>query len=159
MPLTIEAKDSEKSFEQHPEGIFNACVVEIRDKKADGSPMLSSFNDGDGPKHRVALIFQTEAEIVGEDGPSGHFTIWDFHNIPSNLGNPKATLHKRINQIAGEGSIKSGVVNVDELIMEKPVKITVAHKDSGRAEIVSCRALKANEMDKAWKPVDYNKPF
>jgi len=154
MSLTLNATSSEgREFAECPEGIFNACVIEVKTKNKEGQDMLSSFKQPDGSQNRrCALVFQTEAEVMGEAGPCGWHTVWDFHNIPHNVGNEKSTLHQRIIQIAGKGSIKTGNVNVDELIVGKPVKVTVTHGESGKAKIVSVRQLKDSELAGAWTP-------
>lgn len=146
--MILSASEQKTGFTQHPEGIYRAKVVEvITHNKKTGEPFkLKDMNGND--KERMALVFQSEAEFDGENGKE-NCTIWDWHNIPSNITNEAGNLHKRL---VGLGVKISGDFDTDNLL-GLDCKITVDYdSERDKSKILSAKPLKESE---AWEGADY----
>ena len=146
--MILTATESKSTFTQHPEGIYRAKLVEvITHNKKTGEPFkLKDMNGND--KERLALVFQSEAETEREEGTE-NCTIWDWHNIPSNITNDAGNLHKRL---VGLGVKIDGDFDTDDLL-GLDCKITVDYdSEKDKSKILSAKSLKESE---AWEGADY----
>jgi hypothetical protein len=146
--MILTATESKSTFTQHPEGIYRAKLVEvITHNKKTGEPFkLKDMNGND--KERLALVFQSEAETEREGGTE-NCTIWDWHNIPSNITNEAGNLHKRL---VGLGVKIDGDFDTDDLL-GLDCKITVDYdSEKDKSKILSAKPLKESE---AWEGADY----